>query len=167
MDVYKEVRASSREWWYHVQLRKQGDLEGAREREHQSTRDMIRHLRLAIQNGGFVKLGRGGWSLHYGDEVKSEKLTYSNCTVSGHGCDTSHTVKAAKLLGILTVDTRTIPDDIIHKCVSLPMGKPGLKERQKLDPDSSSEWLDYVPPELMARKYRALGATVYNLNKEA
>jgi hypothetical protein len=162
--VFREVRASPREWWYHRDLRKWGNHEEARKREHQSARSTVRCLRLAIQNGGFVKMGRGGWSLHYGDDDRG-KLKYSNCVLSGYGCDTSHTVRAAMLLGILAIDTRDIPDDQIHETVSLPMAKPGIEERERFG--GSSEWLDSVPPPVAARKYAALGATVYNADPPA
>lgn len=146
------LKQGARSWWYHVELRKNGNHSEARRREHQSVRSSISSLRETISNGGYLSLGRGGYTLHCS----------AHSTVSGYGCDTSATVRAAKHLGIPCIDTRTIPDSRIYDTISLPM--------VALSPDEADPrpWgsLSRAPLPVVAYLYRALGATVTGIDCE-
>lgn len=60
-NIFRAIRSDARQWWYHSQLRRQGQVDEARKREHQSIASTVSHLRNAMANGGFVTISaRGG-----------------------------------------------------------------------------------------------------------
>jgi len=151
--LYKLLNDDAKSWWYHHRLREQGQVEEARKLEQESILNDLRHLRLAIQNNGFLTVGRGGWTLHYG---KHNRL-------QGHGCGLDDAIpQACLLLGIPVLDTTTIHDARLDETLSIPIANT--------DPDPEPEggygpW-DYAPFEVVARLYATLGATIYNIDEE-
>ena len=146
LSVYGLLDRDARNWWYHAKLRAEGQADEARRRERQSIRENARTLREARDNGGFVHVGRGGWGIHYRD----------GCTLSGYGGMDALIVQAALQVGILVVDTTTIPDDTIWESVRLPI--PSLNQ----DDGPPYGCLSYAPVSVWVEMYRELGATVYN-----
>jgi hypothetical protein len=149
MTVRSFLNQDAKNWWYHAELRRQGQIREARRREHQSIRDNVKTLRLAIKNGGFITLGRGGWTLHIS----------SGHTHSGYGCDDSGMVKAAIHLGLHGWDSRVIPDERIYETVGLPMAVPD--KCVSANPDYMPEAFRFYPFAHVAPMYAALGAKVW------
>ncbi|MBM3130803.1 MAG: hypothetical protein FJ009_19525 [Chloroflexi bacterium] len=148
--LYALLDASARAWWYHRQLRENGQIAEARRRELASIRDHARDLRQAQVNAGFVTVGRGGWTLHIA----------CGHTLKGYG-DVNDTIPQCALrLGLPIVDSTTIADEKINLTLRLPFPQIGAKPRTDKTRDSS---FDPAPIEDVARLYRDLGATVYNL----
>ena len=52
--VYAILDKSARSWWYHAQLRKQGNAQEARKRERQSIRREAKMWREVKANGGYA-----------------------------------------------------------------------------------------------------------------
>lgn len=65
--VFRALRSDAREWWYHKDLRKRGQISEARQREHDSLRSNVRSLRQAIANGSFLTIGRTGGAAYSPD----------------------------------------------------------------------------------------------------
>lgn len=146
--IYSILNTRARAWWYHRRLRGQGQAAEARRRERASIRERARDLKEAQRNGGFVTIGRGGWTL------RIER----NHTLQGYGDMTDAIPQCARRLGLPIVDSTTIPDELIARTIVLPMPQIGAPPR----PEYGA--LDYAPLEVVARMYRDLGATVYNLS---
>lgn len=146
MTTYRLLRQHSRAWWYHKQLREQGNAAEARRRENASVRSNVKSLRETIANHGYLTLGRGGFSLHPND----------NTYISGYGCDDG-LARIALQLGIATIDSRSIPDSLIHQSIKLP-----LVRLVSYDP---APWggMSYAPLPVVAALYQRLGATIHNL----
>ncbi len=183
MNAFRAIRQSARDWWYHRELRAQGQHEEATKREHRSCRDSVKTLRTALKSGGFLSIGRGGVTLYVD----------ANTRVEGY-CADSGDALAARLMGIPWVDTTTVPDEDAFGLVNLPMAKPGLEKRegfcgldgigaamaqgfglagvlaakQTVDPPGADKYgpMDYCPPAVYARMAAKMGATVGNWNGE-
>jgi hypothetical protein len=97
MSVYSLLNHDARTWWFHQQLRKQGQAAEARRRERQSIRSNVRHLRNCKKNGGYcyVKPGGGRFILEVGPVQESSGPSYT--TLSGYDDDIP---AAAALIGI-------------------------------------------------------------------
>ena len=146
--LYSILNTSAKNWWYHSLLRKRGEVQEARQREHEAILDDIRVLRAALKNGGFFVNAWGGWTLRYG---KRKRLT-SSCT----GLDTP-ICQACLLLGIPVIDLTTIPEDRIKEVLKLPT--PDIL----YDPEPPGGYRSYqhAPFEYVAQRYVALGATLH------
>jgi hypothetical protein len=144
--LYGILDADARNWWYHRDLRKAGKTGEARRRERESIRSSLRSLRQARENGGWISVGRGGYTLHYSDCGK----------VQGYGGANAPTVRAARHIGLPFVDTTTIPDDLIVSTMSLPMPKA---DPASCDP---APWggMSFCPVRELVAVLKQLGATV-------
>jgi hypothetical protein len=149
--LYSILNTSAKNWWYHRQLRKRGEVKEARRRERKAILDDVRVLRAALENDGFLTHGRGGWILHY------EKWARHECR--GTGLDAA-IPQACLLLGIPILDSSTIPDERICKVLNFPMANPFPNP----EPPGGYGPFDHAPFEYVARLYVELGATVYNLS---
>lgn len=144
------LNRKAKAWWYHRQLREYGNIAEARRGEHRSLRDTVRTLRDGLRNGGFITIGRGGWSFHYAE----------GCTLSGYGGDEDdETIQAAIALGIPVCDSRTVPDERICETVGFPM--PGLSRSG----DNFPRMFQTVPYAEYFAMAEAIGARVLNLGK--
>jgi hypothetical protein len=146
MSIYRILDESARSWWYHRDLRKAGNTREARKRERFSIRGHVRDLRRARDDGGYLSVGRGGWSLHY-----------PNGTLSHYGGLDEPIPRCALALGIPVVDTTTIPDSKVYETITIPLAAIGR------EPDPAP-WgsCSYAPLTEVARRKAALGATLYN-----
>lgn len=101
MTVYTLLNRNVKAWWYHAQLRKQGNPTEARKRERASLRSSVSSLRNCLKNGGSLILTpRGGydWNLEVG--IEHENTTPTSTVTShvlGYG---DYMIDVAKLLGI-------------------------------------------------------------------
>jgi len=109
--------------------------------------DHIRHMREADANGGFVTLGRGGWTVH---------ITKHH-TWSGYGCD-SAIVKAFIAAGMLVIDTRSVA---LKPLAELIVRGPMLVPDAEADPKPWTALSNAAVSE-MVPIYIAAGATVHN-----
>ena len=148
-ELYRILNEQAKVWWYHRRLREQGLEEEARKREREAILDDVRVLRAALQNGGFLTHGRGGWTLHYG------KWNRLQCRCPGLDAAIP---QACLLLGIPVLDTTTIPDERIGEVINFPMPNPVPNP----EPEGGYGPFDHAPFDHVARLYIALGATVYN-----
>ena len=146
--LYGILNARTRRWWYHRHLRERGRAGEARRRERAQIRDDIRRLRAALEWGGFLINSWGGWTLHYGPRQRLQS--------SRPGLDET-IPQACLLLGIPVIDLTTIPEDRICEVLRLPSPDPSY------DPEPSGGYRSYqhAPFEYVARRYVALGATLY------
>lgn len=100
MKILKLLRQDSKSWWWHAQLRKNGENKKASKLERESIKSKINTLRKAM----YFSIGRGGATVWMNDN--SYLSTYSDTAV----------IECCKLLGIKGYDTREINDfDIIWK----------------------------------------------------
>jgi hypothetical protein len=136
-------------WWYHKQLRDQGNTEEANRRERLSVLSTLRDLKNAKKNGGWCSVGRGGWTLHPKPGVQ----------VSNYGDMESEYPQACLILGIPVIDSTTIPDSKITVTPMFPMAS--------LTPDDPP-WgsCSYAPVAVVAALYAALGATLHNIKPD-
>ena len=149
MTIYGILDASARLWWYHRQLRESGRVAEARQCERASIRDHARDLRKAQLNGGFVTIGRGGWTLHM----------ERRHTLKGYGDLSDPIPQCARLLGLPIVDSTTIPDERLDCTLALPFAQVGALPRVEYGS------FDPAPIEVVAWMYRDLGATVFNVKR--
>ena len=101
---------------------------------------------LAVQ-GGHLAIGRGGYSLHF----------KRGANLSGY--DTEEMKARCIARGLPVIDTRDVPIDILTVEV---IRNPMIAVDEEPDPEP---WLciDKAPLDAMARHYRDLGATVFNV----
>lgn len=137
------------EWWYHKQLRDEGNHKEATERENRSVNSNLSTIEEALLNGGYLSIGRGGWALHYS----------GNDTLSGYGGIDSRIPQACILAGVPTIDTSVIPYPEILDSVRFPMIAVSPQEVDER-PWSS---LSYAPFLEIAFRYHSLGAKLYNV----
>ncbi|MAS15473.1 MAG: hypothetical protein CMH69_19530 [Nitratireductor sp.] len=104
--------------------------------------------------GGHLKLGRGGFSLHYLNVYGGQS------NLSGYDCDTVK--QQAIAAGLAVIDSRCVDfDKVARLAISGPMicvgGTP-----------APEPWgaFSYAPLIEVARAYAAAGAEVYNLDLE-
>lgn len=147
-NIFILLRQHAKGWWYFKELRSQGKNTEAREKEHKSTRSHIDQLRETIKNGGYLSIGRGGWTLHIDD----------GHTLGHYGGIEADIPQACKLLNIPIIDSTTIDDDLIVHTLSIPL--VGIKRTDQAPFHSMA----YAPLKLVAQRYKNLGATVYNLS---
>lgn len=145
--LYGILDSDARSWWHYKDLRAAGKVKEARQKERESIRSSIRHLRATIKNGGHLSYGRGGYTLSMG----------GGGSLSGYG--ESGTVAACIHLGIPFIDTRTIPDSKIGKTISLPM----ISSKPDAAPWGS---MSYAPLEVVAAAYESLGAKLHNITPD-
>lgn len=74
--LYTILNKEAKAWWYHKQLRSQGQAGEARKRERQSIKSDISFLRALIQQKGFVR--RCGDGTYHSSQLReSENCTYT------------------------------------------------------------------------------------------
>ena len=150
--LYGILNADAKNWWYHAKLREDGDVEEARKRERQSILSKASSLREVVSNGGFLTIGRGGWSLNMSRHHR----------LSGYDGGIDFPIaQACVLLGIPILDSTTIPDERILETLRLPMPVPEGEE--DAEPEGGYHSFSLAPFSVVARMYAALGATVYNI----
>jgi hypothetical protein len=148
VSIFRLLRFKAKSWWYFKDLRSRGQDQEAREKEHRSLRSNIKSLREAIKNGGYLSIGRGGWTLHIDD----------GHTLHHYGGIEQPFPLACKLLNIPIIDSTSIPDDLISQVISFPcIAIRRDDEGRPLDPFSYARLKD------IAGRYKKLGATIYNL----
>ncbi len=147
--IYGILDQAARAWWYHRQLRAQGRADEARRRERESIHARVSSLNQARANGGFVTMGRGGWTLHI---ERNHKL-------QGYGDLSDPVPQCAWLLGLPVLDSTTIPDEKIHLTIPLPFPQVGAIPRAEYGS------FDAAPIEVVAWMYVDLGATVRNVRR--
>lgn len=108
------------------------------------------YIRRAKQTaGGYLHIGRGGFSLHY-----------ETSTLSGYDCET---VKAACIAADLPViDSRGVPFDVAAR---LSVSGPMIAVNTAPDP---RPWhaFSYAPLGAVAAAYRRAGAEVFNIDDD-
>jgi hypothetical protein len=136
-------------WWYHKQLRDQGNIEEADRRERLSILSTLRDLKDAKKNDGWCSVGRGGWTLH----------PRAGTSVSCFGGLDSEYPQACLIMGIQLIDTTTVPDSEIMKSCLFPMAS--------MIPDEPP-WgsCSYAPVAVVAALYEVLGATLHNIKPD-
>lgn len=136
------LRDESRLWWAHNDWRA----------VNKAVRRDVEVFRALRDNGGCVTVGRGGCTAYFQPNARREG--YDDIT----GC----TPTVARKLGVLVVDTTTIPADrLVHWAVCSPMpdfetSRFGTAQGQ---PFGS---LDSLTFQAWARLAATFGATVYN-----
>ncbi len=140
--LYGLLDGAARNWWYHAELRRNGKADEARKLERKSIRDHARMWREARDNGGFLHLGRGGFTLHYSE----------NARLQGYDCD--HEKACAVIVGVTVIDTRAMPLNAAARTLRFPMATMG-----KPDPEPWHS-MSYAPVAAVAAMYQAAGAAV-------
>jgi hypothetical protein len=143
------LNQKAQDWWYHKQLRDQGDTEEAQRRERLSILSTLIDLKDAKKNGGWCSVGRGSWTLRPRPGV----------TVSCVGGLDSVYPQACLIMGIQLIYTTTIPDSEIMTSILFPMASSS--------PDAPP-WgsCSYAPVAVVAALYSALGAVLYNIKPD-
>jgi len=152
--LYAILNAHAKRWWYHDMLRRQGKHQEARRSEREDILETVARLRQVIAGGGFLTVGRGGWTLHIGE--------WNRLTSRYHSIEDA-IPQACLLLGIPVLDTTTVPDDRVHEMGDLPM--PSAHPDQ--EPEDGYRAWDHAPFAVVVSQYVALGATVYNFDLDS
>lgn len=80
MNIFTQMRTPSRNWWYHRKIRRMGDVEEARRREHQSVRAVIQDARDCKRHGGTFSEAEflsGGARLRWTETTDTGRTTHS------------------------------------------------------------------------------------------
>lgn len=144
------LREDSKAWWYHQRLRQSGNrasLLDAMERERRSVRSAVRNFRDCLNAGGYLSIGRGGWTLHVDGRT----------TVAHYGGMETYMAQCCLRLGIPIIDSTVISDKDIYDVIKFPM--VGI-HAVDLEPYNS---MSFAPLATVAKLYRDKGAKVYNL----
>ncbi len=104
--------------------------------------------------GGHLKLGRGGFSLHYLNEYGGQS------SLSGYDCDAVK--QQAITAGLAVIDSRCVDFD---KVARLAISGPMICVGGTPDPEPWGAF-SYAPLIEVARAYAAAGGEVYNLDLE-
>lgn len=137
--LLRALRAEARAWWYHADLRRQGNLTEARVRENRSIRDDLKTIRTAR----FATIGHGGSTIFLD---KQSRIT------------AGWELNILKHLACPVVDLRAIPmSELIRFSVSGPMVNVDLTEDE-----SPVHAFSFVTVETYIRLAKAAGAEVRN-----
>jgi hypothetical protein len=147
MSVYAELDKDVRRWHHYQRLREIGKEAEARLLERTDILLTVGTLRECIENGGFLRIGVGGWELH----VSATR------TLSGYD-NSSAIPRVAECLGIPVLDIRAIPPESVTSLLRLPM--IGFEEQIGDAPWESS---DFAPLEYVAWRCLELGAVTHNI----
>jgi hypothetical protein len=99
------LRQESARWWYHAQLRRQGQHAEADRLEERSVQQSAEHILRALTSGGWITVSQDGgrWTLHMAP----------GSTLQGYGTqDTELFLQACILEGVPLLDLRTVPFDV-------------------------------------------------------
>lgn len=110
--LLKHLREDAQNWWYHAQLRKQGNKQMALVRERQTICDNVKSIKKVLTcKDAYITIGNCGVTIHYSDE-KSE--------VRHSGYSLSHVTIAMPLIamGVTVIDLRDVS---IDKIFAMPM----------------------------------------------
>lgn len=109
--IFRALRSDARNWWYHRELRQQGQTLQARQKEHASIRSNIRTLRAAIANGGYCTVAHTGhdMSITVG-YVRTSDNSMTSSTSSG--CHDGLAFAARKLLPCFRFDLASDVDAV-------------------------------------------------------
>lgn len=137
--LLRSIRAETKAWWYHRQLREQGQITEALKREHESMRRELETIRTAL----LATIGRGGSTIYLSN---------------GSRITASWPIPVIDHLACPIVDLRTIPDDkIVQFAVRGPMVDP---TRTK---DEGTGAFDWVTTKTYIRLAHTAGAEVRNV----
>lgn len=157
-DAVQLLRDDAESWWYHKQLRKEGDVAEAKKREDKSVNDALANIGAAITNGGYGTIAQSGHTY---------TLTFSdNKYRQGYSPDD---ILAAYVLGIPILDFRNVAPYDSRKVIRMSM--PVLGDCKFKVRDAYEEWvaqrpgyptsMSYVPLAVYFRQARKVGATVH------
>jgi hypothetical protein len=105
VSLYSILDSNARGWWYHRQLRADGNNCEARRRERESIRSSVRTLRSALKWDSVVVVGYGGTRVQYRSRCLGQDSALSeSCLSSISGGMDSYMVRAALLLGLPVLD---------------------------------------------------------------
>lgn len=144
MSLYTILNKDAMNWWHNIQLRKDGNIQEARQRERETIRRNVRNLRTAIENGGWVEVydDRFLFQIRAGEQM------------SGLGKMDEPIVVAALLVGITVIDHGPIMEKNLFQ---LPMPNPWRADRGKSwGPMSLCPLWHYIS------EVEKMGATVHN-----
>ena len=154
-NLYTLLNNDAKRWWYHRQLREQGQAAEARKRERDSIREHIKVLKTAV----FATVGRGGWSIYYVWDYTHSKDHLSK--LCGYGDTSEPMIQACIMLDIPVCNSITISDDNIYETIRFPL--PAHPENSMLGNPDAYHSLDYAPFSDVFAMYKKIGAEVYNL----
>lgn len=146
--ILRRLRAETRTWWAHLDLRRRGDIAEAAARERQSIRSNLDVIRKTLANSGaYVSTGIGGTTIHYA----------RGCTLSSHyGLDQFVAAQVLVEIGLPLIDTRPIRHK--HRIIGLPIVAVGHEP----DPEPWGS-MSYAPLAVYAARAAALGAHTANI----
>jgi|CXWL01.1.fsa_nt_gi hypothetical protein len=127
MLVYKLLNQEAKNWWYHSDLRKQGQHDKARELERKSMKGTIETLRNVVKYGGYLSLGRKAWSIevnrHPTSWSKADSPSYCTTSVQGYyGLNRStHYEAIFHALKLPIIDSRNIDDKQVWDLIAMPL----------------------------------------------
>lgn len=102
--------------------------------------------RALATEGGYLAIGRGGFTLHFGHGAR----------LSGHDADAAK--RACAAAGLPVIDSRRVP---IGRVAELAISGPMVAVGHPPCPEPCHA-LSYAPLALVAERYRAAGAEVLN-----
>lgn len=154
MDIYAKLNKRAKK--AHERILKSGeDYDRRREMERNWIHTKVKQLR----NIHLLTIGRGGWTAY--------RNAYSR--IEGHHPDFHIIPVTAPALGIPTIDSRTVPEALLHKLINLPMAT--LPPREPDAPNHERRYpygcLSHAPIDYVAAAYKSLGATIYNIDTSA
>jgi hypothetical protein len=149
--VYKLLNADSKNWWYHIDLRKKGASVLARDAERKSIRSNIKTLRSAT----LMTIGLGGFTVYFQEAGSS-----TESRLQGYDIEGKPYRDILIGMGIPVID-KTVCEDgkLISGAISGPMP---AAYRRPADPEPYHSF-SYAPLKYYCEYWLKLGAKVYNV----
>lgn len=159
MKIYNAIRRDGKNWWYHKQLRSEGNIIEARKREHSSAKNSIQNIRDVIATKGYFSIGPYGWSLNIG--TVHTGTASCKTTVSGYG-DGEPYYSACLKYGVPIVDCRDTSLETRLQGIKIPLAAIGI-DTPDIAPYSS---LSRAPLAYVLDQYETIGYKVIRGNYE-
>jgi len=154
--TYSLLNQEAKRWWHHANLRKQGRLSEARQKEREHIRNSIKNLKECY----WFSVGRGGFTLHGRFIPSANGGSQGNLQGYGKGSVYSEAIAIAKP-SVPRVNTLTVPEDMMVKMIKIPMAQD--RESRFDQPNKNGEYnsMNYCHLGIVLACYEALGAEVH------
>lgn len=155
--IYALLNQDTKRWWYHAQLREQGNHEEARRRERQSILSSVE----TIRNAYFFSVGAHGWTI-YGREIEKYGGKCSS-KLQGYGGIESADIQAAIRMGVPGYDNSHLEftEGFVKKVYRAPLVSDTKDEPHE---DGTYGSMSYAPATYLLAYWSEAGADIYGSN---
>lgn len=108
--IYRVLNRKSKNWWWHLELRRQGKTQEARSLERKDIRRCIQTLRSALSSGGICFAGENKYLLEY-------QRDGNRCWVSGYDAADEGMPLCCQIVGVLMCDYRGLSETVVTRSI--------------------------------------------------